>query len=158
MLAELLEDPEFLKMADFTMYPYGNGRLDGESIACQHGAPECRGNTILACMQELYPISADGASPSFVKAFVCMEGKDGVPETHVQECAASNGLDHAAIIQCADGGQGRQLALAAARQTEALDPPHQYAPWVTIDGVPPPPSPCTNWTRLVLPPVLSGHV
>ena len=23
---------------------------------------------------------------------------------------------------------------------------------------PPPPSPCTNWTRLVLPPVLSGHV
>ena len=22
----------------------------------------------------------------------------------------------------------------------------------------PPPSPCSNWTRLVLPPVLSGHV
>jgi len=25
-------------------------------------------------------------------------------------------------------------------------------------GAEPPPSPCTNWTRLVLPPVLSGHV
>ena len=27
-----------------------------------------------------------------------------------------------------------------------------------VTVVTPPPSPCTNWTRIVLPPVLSGHV
>ena len=61
-------------MVDFTLYPYGNGQLSGDSISCQHGAKECEGNTILACMQELYPITE--TSTGFVPAFVCMEVTD----------------------------------------------------------------------------------
>ena len=40
-----------------------------------------------------------------------------------------------------------------------LPPPALRHPWCRARSVPPPsPSPCTKRTRLVLPPVLSGHV
>lgn len=38
------------------VYPYGNGQLSGTKIACQHGADECEGNKIIACMQNQYAI------------------------------------------------------------------------------------------------------
>jgi hypothetical protein len=62
VLGKLMEKPDFVSMVDFKLYPYGNGRLAGDSIQCQHGAPECEGNTILACMQELYPITRHACS------------------------------------------------------------------------------------------------
>mmetsp|Transcript_55630 Transcript_55630/g.132102 ORF Transcript_55630/g.132102 Transcript_55630/m.132102 type:complete len:510 (+) Transcript_55630:37-1566(+) len=136
VLSSLLQKPEFTSIVDFKMYPYGNGKLSGSTIECQHGEPECRGNTILACMQELYPIKQDSADPNFVKTFVCMEAKDGNPEEHIAECADSNGISHADIMTCADGDLGAKLALEAAQATEALDPPHQYAPWLVMNGEP----------------------
>ena len=78
-------------MVDFTLYPYGNGRLSGDSISCQHGAKECEGNTILACLQQLYPITA--TSTGFVPAFVCMEAEDGVPKDDFEKCAKKHQID-----------------------------------------------------------------
>ena len=40
------------------------------------------------------------------------------------------------VQQCVAGPEGSQLALEAATATEALDPPHEYAPWLTLNGQP----------------------
>jgi hypothetical protein len=40
------------------------------------------------------------------------------------------------VQQCASGPEGAQLALEAAKATEALNPPHEYAPWLTLNGKP----------------------
>ena len=134
VLGALMEKPDFVSMVDFTLYPYGNGKLTGESIQCQHGEKECVGNTILACMQEEYPITSD--STGFVPAFVCMEGENGVPKDDFKKCAFTHNLDFDTVMTCANGPKGKALALAAARNTEALNPPHEYAPWLTLNGAP----------------------
>jgi interferon gamma-inducible protein 30 len=134
VLGSLLDKPDFRSMVDFTVYPYGNGRLTGDSIQCQHGSDECYGNTILACMQDIYPLTEQ--SLGFVPAFVCMEGLSGKPVDDFKKCAASNDIDAPKVLQCADGEQGKALAVAAAQKTEALNPPHEYAPWVTLNGQP----------------------
>jgi len=134
VLGKLMEKPDFVSMVDFKLYPYGNGRLSGDSIECQHGAKECEGNTILACMQELYPITEE--STGFIPAFVCMEEESGVPAEDFKKCAEMHSLDQGKVMTCANGDQGKALALAAAQNTEALNPPHEYAPWVTLNGQP----------------------
>ena len=134
VLGALMEKPDFVSMVDFTLYPYGNGKLTGDSIQCQHGEKECEGNTILACMQEEYPITSD--STGFVPAFVCMEEENGVPKDDFKKCAFTHNLDFDTVMTCANGPKGKALALAAARNTEALNPPHEYAPWLTLNGAP----------------------
>jgi len=137
VLSTLLVDNDFNKMVDFQLYPYGNGQLTGTQIDCQHGAPECEGNQILACLQHHHPITDSDAG--FVPTFVCMEGKDGLPKDEFKDCADANGLDTAAqetILACAAGDEGQKLALEAAVATESLNPPHEYAPWVTLNGKP----------------------
>jgi interferon gamma-inducible protein 30 len=37
---------------------------------------------------------------------------------------------------CAAGDLGQQLQLAAMKQTQKLRPPHQYVPWVVVNGIP----------------------
>jgi len=134
VLAKLMEKPDFVSMVDFTLYPYGNGQLSGDAIQCQHGEKECEGNTILACMQEHYPITTE--STGFVPAFVCMEEENGVPKEDFKKCAFTHNVDYDKVMTCANGDQGKTLALAAAKNTEALDPPHEYAPWLTLNGAP----------------------
>jgi len=134
VMQDLMKKPEFRSMVDVQVYPYGNGQLSGDKITCQHGADECLGNQVIACMQKKYPITE--ASPGFFPAFACMEAKDGKPVDEGQSCATDNNLDWAAIQSCANGADGSALALNAAQATESLSPAHEYAPWVTLNGKP----------------------
>ena len=89
--------------------------------------------------------------------------------------SAGGGADasspHAADGGSAAWGAAAPRAISPAPATEAgagQDPPRHYTPrrppcrgtprLPPRDPRPPPPLPRTNWTRLVLPPVLSGHV
>jgi interferon gamma-inducible protein 30 len=134
----------------FQDFPYGNANevknADGTyTYSCQHGVNECIGNMYEACAMEHYPAYDPVTNiPQWWNFFYCME-KSGTPyqTSTASNCAASGGLDWNVITTCStttNPAQGsttdgnpymHQIALA----TNNLVPPHQWTPWVTINGV-----------------------
>jgi interferon, gamma-inducible protein 30 len=50
------------------------------------------------------------------------------------QCAEQTKIDFSKIDACTKSKQGNQLQHAYAVQTENLQPPHKYVPWITING------------------------
>ena len=55
--------------------------------------------------------------------------------TAAQKCATDLKLDWDKLSTCADGPEGVKSIAANKKKTDALNPPHQYVPWVLINGV-----------------------
>ena len=51
------------------------------------------------------------------------------------QCAKQLGINYSPIQMCSEGVVGNQLEHMMAQKTEALNPPHKYVPWVTLNGV-----------------------
>lgn len=45
-----------------------------------------------------------------------------------------NNVSFGKIDNCVNGKKGNDLMYKLSTETSALNPPHKYAPWVTIDG------------------------
>lgn len=45
-------------------------------------------------------------------------------------------LDSQFVLNCTAGAHGKQLEYEYGAQTDALVPPHQYVPWVLVNGLP----------------------
>lgn len=126
--------PTWLLLSDImsvTLVPYGNAqeKPDGHKYTyeCQHGKPECLGNMIESCILNMtrmaFPI------------IFCMESSAdvvGSAQSCVKLYAPELGFDK--VMSCVNGDQGNQLMHQNAMATAALKPPHQYVPWVTING------------------------
>lgn len=54
--------------------------------------------------------------------------------TIAEQCANENNMDWNKISSCYQGNLGHQLELQLANETASLNPPHEYTPWVTING------------------------
>lgn len=50
-------------------------------------------------------------------------------------CAAKLGTDWSHIDLCMNSDYGNGMQHGNAVQTESLNPPHKYVPWVTLNGV-----------------------
>lgn len=114
------------------LVPYGNAKEkpDGQKYVyeCQHGEQECLGNMIETCLLNM----TEMAFP----IIFCMESSTDVIKS-AQSCVGlySPQLSWDKVMGCVKGDLGNQLMHQNALQTEALSPPHNYVPWITIDGV-----------------------
>ncbi|KAL3892308.1 hypothetical protein ACJMK2_004525 [Sinanodonta woodiana] len=120
---------------NLTLVPYGNAREKQVGsrweFDCQHGKEECVGNIIETCA--IYIIKNITVYYPFIH---CMETTDGLPEDAAAKCATKfKGIDLDKIMGCSKSSLGNELEHQMALQTNALQPPHTYVPWVTLNGV-----------------------
>ncbi|XP_029308981.1 gamma-interferon-inducible lysosomal thiol reductase [Cottoperca gobio] len=114
-----------------TVVPYGNAQektVGGKYVFdCQHGDQECLGNMIEACLLN----KTDAA----IQIIYCMESSTDVIEA-AKSCAELYfpELNWDSIMSCVKGDVGNQLMHQNALKTQALNPPHKYVPWITING------------------------
>jgi interferon gamma-inducible protein 30 len=121
--------------------PWGNAKEQPDAssppsadtgIQCQHGPAECALNTLLSCAIALQPSWFDFA---LCLEQAVLEGADRSTRAIADRCAPSP-VATAALVACAEGPLGRALSRMAAARTAALDPPHEYVPWIVLNGVP----------------------
>uniref|UniRef100_A0A6V7QRA9 Gamma-interferon-inducible lysosomal thiol reductase n=1 Tax=Ananas comosus var. bracteatus TaxID=296719 RepID=A0A6V7QRA9_ANACO len=122
-----------VSIVDLDLVPYGNARVSSDgSFICQHGANECLLNVIEACAIKEWPDVQE-----HFRFIHCVENLIlGQKENEWQSCFQVAGLSSEAVVDCYNSGYGRQLELQYAAETDALRPPHQYVPWVVVDGKP----------------------
>ena len=117
-----------------SLVPYGNAEETQEGgkwvYSCQHGEEECIGNLIETCAMYLRPNAS-----IFFPFIYCIETSPSAPRIAAPECAQKSGLDYSKIQSCASGDLGNSLEHKMALKTQALNPPHSYVPWVTLEGV-----------------------
>ncbi|XP_069106871.1 gamma-interferon-inducible lysosomal thiol reductase-like [Argopecten irradians] len=135
--------PAYKQVGDImniTLVPYGNAHEKKTSegkwqFQCQHGEQECVGNIIDACT-----ISIVKNFTVYFPFIYCMEEKlyEGniKPPEAADKCAKLLNLKEIdAILACSNSDAGNMLEHQMALQTDALQPPHTYVPWVQLNGV-----------------------
>uniref|UniRef100_A0A0D9Z5X3 Uncharacterized protein n=1 Tax=Oryza glumipatula TaxID=40148 RepID=A0A0D9Z5X3_9ORYZ len=132
-LAGIFEDG-IVDAVDLRLVPYGNAHVVGanNTISCQHGSEECFLNTVEACAIDAWPDLR-----VHFRFIYCVE--DLVVNHKQREwesCFGKLNLDPKPVTDCYKGERGHQLSLKYGRQTDALQPPHKYVPWVVVDGQP----------------------
>nr|XP_060640843.1 gamma-interferon-inducible lysosomal thiol reductase [Anolis sagrei ordinatus] len=119
---------------NITLVPYGNAQeTKGPSrwqFECQHGQDECLGNMMETCLIDYF----QDVSYAFPVIF-CMESSRNVTQNlptclnlYFPEASLAN------ITSCIDGDLGNKLMHQNAQSTRSLNPPHQYVPWILING------------------------
>ncbi|XP_065714511.1 gamma-interferon-inducible lysosomal thiol reductase [Patagioenas fasciata] len=117
-----------------TLVPYGNAQERNVSgkwrFQCQHGPEECLGNMIETCLMH----EAKDFSTYFPVIF-CLESGSSVTK-NLEACLQvyAPELDSGRVTACVQGDVGAALMHRNAQLTEALDPPHQYVPWILVNG------------------------
>ncbi|NWR81631.1 GILT reductase, partial [Centropus unirufus] len=151
------------QVLNVTLVPFGNAQERNVSgkweFLCQHGPEECLGNMIEACVMH----EAKDFSASFPVIF-CLEAGSSVTKNLEAVCpppvppfagnASPRGcpratraplspqclqvfapqLDPQRVTSCVRGDLGAALMHRNAQRTAALSPPHQFVPWVVVNG------------------------
>lgn len=122
-----------IDIVDLRLIPYGNARIGAnDTISCQHGPYECVLNTVEAC--------AINAWPDLIQHFPfinCIEKLVLAHEpTAWDACYKNTSLNMKLVGDCYESGYGKKLELQYATETNSLQPPHQYVPWVLLNGQP----------------------
>ncbi|KNA10877.1 hypothetical protein SOVF_140330 [Spinacia oleracea] len=131
-LAAIFENG-IIDIVDLRLFPWGNAKLTSKnSFTCQHGPHECLLNTVEACAIHAWP-NLDDHFP-FIN---CVESRAYEGKYYKWEtCFKELGLDPEPVNVCYKGEEGKKLDLKYAALTAALEPPHEYVPWVVVEGQP----------------------
>ncbi|KAF4667173.1 Lysosomal thiol [Perkinsus chesapeaki] len=143
-VAPFVDDPETAKFVnlDLQLVPYGNVR----NGTCQHGDIECAGNAYHRCVIDVM----DNDPAKYLPVILCMEkafknynftGVDYIPMetfalTCMEEGSTFDGMRFAEVEMCYTSPEwSAKLEDAAKNNTDSLDPPKEYVPWLTdADG------------------------
>ncbi|AES69589.1 putative gamma interferon inducible lysosomal thiol reductase GILT [Medicago truncatula] len=124
---------DLLSIVDLKLVPWGNAKLRGNStFDCQHGPYECLLNTVEACAIDIWPQLEKHFSFIYCVEDLAYQGK----RTEWESCFEKLGLDSKLVNDCYRSERGNELELKYADETNALQPPHKYVPWVVVDGEP----------------------
>lgn len=131
-LVDIFQDG-LISIIDLNLVPFGNARIGyNNTIDCQHGPLECLLNTVEACAINVWP--------DLNEHFPVIDCIETLVYQHNYSqwytCFETLGLDPKPVIDCYNSGYGKELELQYAAETNALQPPHQYVPWVVVDGQP----------------------
>ncbi|KAJ7531198.1 hypothetical protein O6H91_14G036000 [Diphasiastrum complanatum] len=131
-------DNGLIEIVDIRIIPFGNAHINSDgSITCQgrrqeHGPDECKLNIIQTCAINLWPNVTQ-----WFPFILCLES---LPRhTAAQQwtsCVKSSNLELSRIAECYEGPLGDKLERRFADETFSLKPPHQYVPWVLVNGTP----------------------
>lgn len=113
------------------LVPYGNTKelLSTQSpFTCQGGEPECKVNTVEACIVQLTGHAA-------LEIINCMESAADVLSA-AQSCLRlyAPAVSWSSLDSCVNGPMGLQLMHRNAAMTRALSPAPSHVPWVTFNG------------------------
>jgi len=123
------------KIANITFIPYGNAQEVQQGskyvYTCQHGPDECTGNVFEACAKSKMSSEQFHGFLICVKENIELNKRDFTVTTKF--CTNDDKLA-SDITTCAYSGEGNALQHEAALQTNSLDPPHKYVPWIVVNG------------------------
>ncbi|KAK3441966.1 gamma-interferon-responsive lysosomal thiol protein isoform X2 [Eucalyptus grandis] len=126
-------DSDLVSHVDLHLVPWGNAKMRGNAtFDCQHGPWECLLNTVEACAIDVWP----DLSEHFPLIYCIEKLVYSHDYAQWESCFEPLGLDSKLVSDCYAGGRGKELELEYAAETNALQPPHQYVPWVVVDGKP----------------------
>ena len=123
---------------NLTVVPYGNAKETWRNetqlwqFSCQHGSNECWGNLLHSCLIYYYPDVND-----HMPYIYCMESddQDDIKTASITCAKKSPKISYNQLMSCMNSKLGNDLQHQNALMTEALNPPHKYVPWVTLNGV-----------------------
>jgi len=128
---------ELKKYLRVKLYPYGNtlmsknlDRYGMYVFSCQHGIEECVNNLFQACL-----LNRVSDTTLQVQLVSCLMGSKD-PHMKTKECMQKfnvNNVKFDEVDRCVSRKEGNWLMYRLSKETASLNPPHHYAPWVTID-------------------------
>merc|ERR1712029_241031 len=130
---------KFKKHVDVRLNPFGNAQMNLDpatgryNFTCQHGPRECTGGLLETCL------IAKMKTESPVPTIACIEStSDPSNPDNTRKCMEETGVTSPTIdevLKCATGDEGNQLFAQFGLETQSLDPPHEYVPWILFDQV-----------------------
>ncbi|MCL7044596.1 hypothetical protein MKW94_008377 [Papaver nudicaule] len=121
-----------IQIVDLRLIPYGNAIiLKNGTVVCQHGSKQCGLNTVEACAINSMPRN------EYFEFIYCVENLIFRRKTSEWvSCLEKTPKQGDFIYDCYVNGLGQNLKLQYATETDALWPPRDYVPWVTVNEVP----------------------
>ncbi|XP_061346151.1 gamma-interferon-responsive lysosomal thiol protein [Gastrolobium bilobum] len=124
---------DLISIVDLNLVPWGNTKLrSNATFDCQHGPYECLLDTVEACAINIWPELSKHFPFIYCVENLVYQGK----RKEWESCFEKVGLDSKPIDHCYKSEYGKELELQYAAETDALQPPHEYVPWVVVDGEP----------------------
>ncbi|KAF5182534.1 Gamma-interferon-responsive lysosomal thiol protein [Thalictrum thalictroides] len=126
-----------INIIDLHFVPYGNAELGGQNnttVYCQHGNNECELNMVHACAIYAWPYVNKHFDFLHCIEHLVVQNNYEMPEW--ESCFGETGFDSTPVMDCKNGPKGLELILRYANETNSLKPPHEFVPWVVVDGKP----------------------